>query len=366
MQTLIKKKVLYFFLLICLSVVSNAGYTQLSYIQVSGEANLTVFLDGEKKGVTSTELGGLIIEGVAPGNHLIKVVKKDFVPFEETILVKSGEVLLYKVKPFSKVAVFITEKGNEEETDKKASIQTGKLTIQSLPIEISITIPRIEGVNNMRKNKDLWMIEKLTTGEYQSTFTFNGKSLDKTFQIKPNEETHVFVNILSGEITVKYSGEEAAKKKIENKALLNELFLKFLSRTDVKLGLNLDVIKKTDPEMYKRFDKYGRSSGGALLYSYKSRNGERAYLKVTNGYITEIGINNSFESEGSALAFIENYFEQFLSITPTEDFDSDKNVPGIYKRRFNVTNKDLNLTCEVYIYSPSPKSVWIKIEEVKN
>jgi hypothetical protein len=49
-----------------------------------------------------------------------------FYLFEESVVVKSGEVLLYKVKPFSKLSVFITESGNEEETDKKAIIPTGK------------------------------------------------------------------------------------------------------------------------------------------------------------------------------------------------------------------------------------------------
>ncbi len=365
MSSFIKEKSFHFFLLISLSLASLAGYTQLSYIQVSGEPNLTVFLDGEMKGVTNTELGGLIIEGVAPGNHLIKVVKKDFVPFEETIVVKSGEVLLYKVKPFSKVAVFITEKGNEEETDKKASIQTGKLTIQSLPIEISITIPRIEGVKNMRKNKDLWMIEKLTTGEYQSTFTFNGKSLDKSFQIKPNEETHVFVNILSGEITVKYSGEEANKKKIGNTKHLNELFLQILSWTEVKLDQNLEEIKKSNPDTYKRFDRFSRV-GSTLLYTYESLNGEKAYLNVDKNYITKISLVKSLGTENSAEELFENYYQQFESVTPIENFEKESSKFGSYKRRFKVTNVDMNLNCEVYINTSSPKIIWFNVRKVEN
>ena len=353
-----------YFLIIFLSFTALVGYTQVSYIQVSGEPNLTVFLDGELKGVTTAELGGLIIEKVAPGNHLIRVVKKEYVPFEESITVKAGEVLLYKVKPFSKLSVFITESGNEEETDKKATIQTGKLVIQSLPIEISITIPRIEGVKDLRKNKDLWMIEKLTTGDYQSAFSFNGKTLDGSFQIRPNEETRVFVNILSGEVTVKYSGEEAAKKKTENTASLNSLFQQFLAWTDVKMDQNLEVIKRSNPEMYKRFDKYGRVSG-TLLYTYNRPNTTTAYLGVDNDYITEIGFFKNSASEDAAEELFRKYYLQFEPITPKADFKDELKMSSLYKYYFKVINVEMNMYAEVFISKSNPKYVKLNFGKIK-
>ena len=353
-----------YFLFIFLSFTSFVGYTQVSYIQVSGEPNLTVFLDGEMKGVTTAELGGLIIEKVAPGNHLIRVVKKEYVPFEESITVKAGEVLLYKVKPFSKLSVYITESGNEEETDKKATIQTGKLVIQSLPIEISITIPRIEGVKDLRKNKDLWMIEKLTTGDYQSAFSFNGKILDGSFQIRPNEETRVFVNILSGEVTVKYSGEEAAKKKTENTASLNSLFQQFLAWTDVKMDQNLEVIKRSNPEMYKRFDKYGRVSG-TLLYTYNRPNTTTAYLGVDNDYITEIGFFKNSASEDAAEELFRKYYLQFEPITPKADFKDELKMSSLYKYYFKVINVEMNMYAEVFISKSNPKYVKLNFGKIK-
>jgi hypothetical protein len=364
MRNFIKERSFHFFLFILFSFASSAGHAQLSYIQVSGEPNLTVFLDGEMKGVTTAELGGLIIEKVAPGNHLIKVVKKEFVPFEENIIVKAGEVLLYKVKPFSKLSVFITESGNEEETDKKATIQTGKLVIQSLPIEISITIPRIEGVKDLRKNKDLWMIEKLTTGDYQSTFSFNGKTIDGSFQIKPNEETRVFVNILSGEVTVKYSGEEAAKKKTENTASLNNLFQQFLAWTDVKMDQNLEVIKRSNPEMYKRFDKYGRVSG-TLLYTYKKENTQTAYLGVDDDIITEISFFKNSATEDAAVELFEKYYLKFQAITPKGDFKDELNMSTLYKYYFKVINVEMNMYAEVFISKSNPKYVKLNFGKIK-
>ena len=364
MRNFIKEISIHFFLLILFSFASSAGYAQLSYIQVSGEPGLTVFLDGEMKGVTTAELGGLIIEKVAPGNHLIRVVKKEYVPFEESITVKAGEVLLYKVKPFSKVSVYITESGNEEETDKKATIQTGKLVIQSLPIEISITIPRIEGVKDLRKNKDLWMIEKLTTGDYQSTFSFNGKTIDGSFQIKPNEETRVFVNILSGEVSVKFSGEEAAKVKAENEAHLNNLFLQFLSWTDIKLGQNLEVMKKNKPEMYQRLDRYGRV-GGTLLYTYKRENAQTAYLSVDDDYITEIGFFKNSATENAAVDLFEKYYRQFEAIAPKADFKDERNLSSLYIRKFRVNNVSMNMYAEVFISKSGPKFVRLNFGRMK-
>jgi hypothetical protein len=74
---------------------------------------------------------------------------------------------------------------------------------------------------------------------------FNGKIVDQTFQIKSDEETRLFVNVLSGEVTVKYSGEEEEKMKAANATVLKNMFLQILSWTDIKLGQNLEHIKRT-------------------------------------------------------------------------------------------------------------------------
>ena len=330
MQTLIKKKVLYFFLLICLSVVSNAGYTQISYIQVSGEANLTVFLDGEKKGVTSTELGGLIIEGVAPGNHLIKVVKKDFVPFEETIVVKSGEVLLYKVKPFSKVAVFITEKGNEEETDKKATIQTGKLIVQSVPIEITITIPNVEGIKDKKKAKDQWIIENLPAGSYQAFFTFNDKKIEKQLLIKPNDETRVFVNMLSGEINTQFLEENKKQLETKNQKQLAEELQQMSSLTKFTIGQTLDELKEQKPELYKGLKKATKTklaSEGDIYFGTNIGGDVADDITVFNGRIIKIGFHvyhNTLAEAAENFVNIKNHYQSLSAgnIFTTQNFSN--------------------------------------------
>ncbi|MDH4472788.1 MAG: PEGA domain-containing protein [Fluviicola sp.] len=190
------KTTLFFFFLL---LVSNRALSQSAYIQVNGEANLSVFLNGKMAGKTTAELGGLIIENVTAGNNLIKVVKEGFTPFEETITIKPGEVFAYKVKPFTKHVVNISEEGNSGETDNKATIKTGNLVIQSVPIEIKITIPDIEGINNMPKTKDKWQADKIPAGIYDITFTFNQKVISKQLEIVGDDTTSIFINMLNGE-----------------------------------------------------------------------------------------------------------------------------------------------------------------------
>jgi hypothetical protein len=191
------------FILLLFIFTANQVFAQKSYIQVNGEPNLSVFLDGQFKGKTSAEYNGYIIENVNPGSHLIKIVKTGFTPFEETISVKAGEVFSYKVKPFTKHTVTISESGNSAATEKKAAVSTGKLVIQSVPIEIKITIPDIEGVANAPKTKDEWAVNDIPEGSYDLVLAFGGKTIKKRVTITGGEVTSVFANMMSGEFTVK-------------------------------------------------------------------------------------------------------------------------------------------------------------------
>lgn len=194
-------------------IASNLVFGQGTYIQVEGDADLSVYLNNQLRGKTTAELNGLIIENVTPGKNLIKIVKEGFTPYEEYITVKPGEVFAYKVKPFTKHLVNISEQGNTGETDKKAKIETGKLVVQSVPIGINITIPDIEGVSNMPKTKDKWAADNIPAGTYSITFTFNEKVITKTIEVHGNDTTRVFVNMLSGDFNTRSAKSEKQEKE---------------------------------------------------------------------------------------------------------------------------------------------------------
>jgi hypothetical protein len=186
-------------------LISHVAFAQKTYIQVTGEPGLSVYLNDQFKGKTTAEFGGYIVENVTPGKNTIKIVKQGYTPYEEFVTVKAGEVFAYKVKPFAKHTVSISQKGNTDETDKKQVVPTGKLTIQSLPIEIKITIPQIEGVSNSQKSKDEWMVNKIPTGKYTIQFAYNQKNVETEVEIKENILSSVFVNMLNGEVSIQHS-----------------------------------------------------------------------------------------------------------------------------------------------------------------
>ena len=210
-------------LILLLLLTSKIVFGQTAYIQVNGEAGLSVFLNNQFKGKTSTEYNGLIIENVTAGKNLIKIIKEGYTPFEEYITVKPGEVFAYKIQPFTKHLVEISEKGNSGETDKKAIIKTGKLVIQSVPIEIKITMPDIEGIANSQKSKDEWMVDKIETGNYEISFSYGQKLIKKTVRIESDKITSVFVNMLNGDFVAKIKLEEKQQRRFDSLVVLRTI-----------------------------------------------------------------------------------------------------------------------------------------------
>jgi hypothetical protein len=246
-------------------------FGQTAYIEVKGEPDLSVYLNSTFKGETTAELNGMIIENVRPGKNLIKIVKEGYTPFEETITVKPGEVLAYKVKPFTKHVVLVSEEGNTEETSKQATLKTGKLVIQSVPIEIKITIPDIDGIDKSAKTKDKWLAEEIPTGNYDITFTYNQKIVTKTVTIVGDETTSVFVNMLSGDFKSTNSLEE--KKAKERKEYsrtyeLNKFVDSLFAQYKVKRGLTESQLRNQNKEADQFMTSYRYTLNYNTFYKY--------------------------------------------------------------------------------------------------
>lgn len=258
-----KKNFLFFLLMFSSTMLLG----QTAYIQVNGEPDLSVFLNNKLKGKTTAanDLNGLIIENVPPGKNLIKIVKEGFIPFEETITLKPGEVFSYKVKPFVKNKVTISETGNSGETDKKATIETGKLIIQSVPINIKITIPSIEGVTNRTKTQDEWIVDNISAGSCEASFIYNKKIIKKTFEIIGGETTNVFINMMNGDFKTRNTIDE----KIKVTAFIDSIsnVYKF------EAGMKKEEFKNYNPEAAKYLSKNKMNSlisGGIAAFNSKT------------------------------------------------------------------------------------------------
>lgn len=221
---------------------------QTAYIEVKGELDLSIYLNSKFKGKITDDAGIFIIENVTPGKNLIKIVKEGYTPFEETIIVKANEVLAYKVKPFTKHKVYVSEEGNTAETAKKATVKTGKLIVQSVPIEIKITIPDIDGINKSAKTKDKWQAEEIPVGNYKITFTYNQKVITKTIEVLSNETTSLFVNMLNGDFKASNTLDE---REIKENANLKKGETEFMNYYPFKyeIGFSVEETMNKYPEL---------------------------------------------------------------------------------------------------------------------
>ncbi len=307
-------KNIFFFALLMLNSTILLGQ---SYIEVKGEPDLSVYLNSKFIGKTTADLGGLIIENVTPGKNLIKIVKEGFTPFEETITVKPDEVLAYIVKPFAKHKVYVSEEGNTEETGKKAIIKTGKLVIQSVPIEIKITIPDIEGINKSEKTKDKWQADEIPEGNYSITFTYNQKVITKNIEVLSSETTSLFINMLSGDFKTSNSLDERETKE---KALLKKGETEFMNYnpSNFKLGLSIEYTKKEYLELK---------------------------LKINNNNTDEL-----VSSDGNIKFYIKNGkvygYTDLLSYKKTVPDDD-------FKEYFTIGIKKLEELNKIFLFSPT-------------
>jgi hypothetical protein len=271
------------FVLCLLAITGHTLFAQTAYIQVTGEPDLSVYLNNKYKGKTTAELNGYIIENVSPGSNLIKIEKDGFTPFEEYVTVKPGEVFSYKVKPFTKHLVKISEQGSVGETAKKARVETGKLIIQSVPIEIKITIAEIDGILNSAKTRDEWQADNIPAGSYDVTFTFNQKVINKTIEIRKNDTTRFFINMLNGSSTVKSSLDERMR-------LDNIQYLK-----DEKVFRFVDSLCK----LYK-------FKAGLTASEFRRYNPEADAIMLSSNFSTSHGPNPPYRSSYSTPLFVKN------------------------------------------------------------
>lgn len=193
------------------------AFAQDSYIQIKSAPGVSVFLDGDFKGVTDSEFEGLIIKSVQPGTYQLKFALDGFNPQSERITVKPGEVYIYTVKKFVPV-VKITQKGNKiaQETrdlSSQITLSTGTLRVQSLPVGIQVGIPDL-GIDSP-KNQDEWIGQDMPVGTYQVYFKWKSKSMTDVVTIQKEETTDLFVDFI--DMKIKNEGNPAAVVVAEQK-----------------------------------------------------------------------------------------------------------------------------------------------------
>ncbi len=186
-------------------VASGWVFSQQSYIQIKSAPGVTVFLDGDLKGVTNKDFEGLIIKDVLAGSHKLRFVKEGFNTQDETVTIKAGEVYIYEVKKFVP-QIKISQKGNKvapktQQATAVMQVQTGRLKLQSLPVTIDISLPGL-GINSS-KNQDEWIGEDIPSGSYEAIFSWKGKELRETIQISADKTTELLIDFIDMQVRKK-------------------------------------------------------------------------------------------------------------------------------------------------------------------
>jgi len=184
-------------ILILAFVISFSSFlqAQTSYLQIKSEPNISIYIDGNFVGKTTAEYGGWIVEDISVGKHKIKIVKDGFLPQEDIVNISAGAVNTYVVKTF-RPKIQITQTGEVESST--IQLKTGSIIIQSIPIEISISIPSL-GINS-RKTNDKWEAEDVPVGSFDAKFSYGSRTINETLYIEEGRLLHIMVNILGGNI----------------------------------------------------------------------------------------------------------------------------------------------------------------------
>lgn len=182
--------------MLMLMIEGSFAAQNLGHVQIKCEPGVNIYLNGNYCNQTNEDVGGLIIQDLPTGKHGIKAVKDGCQPIEQDINLSAGQVLMLEFPSFiPRIGTY--EEGEESET--KIAIQTGKIVIQSLPLECSINIPSLD-IFGLKKNKDKRVLDKVPTGTYLIEFIGMGKTLSHTIQLKGNDTVNLMVNFLKEEV----------------------------------------------------------------------------------------------------------------------------------------------------------------------
>ena len=195
-----KKIIFVYLLLLLINLMCLFVFAQgVGYIQIKCEPGATVFLDNNFMGNTSSELGGLILQDVPVGSHVIKIVKEGFEPQSVKIDLKINEIYVYEVKEFIP-QLDVTQEGEADTDTIKQRI--GSLLIETIPIDCIIEIPKLN-INREHygnKTKKNWEISNIPVDSYSINFIAFSKKIEYELKIEEGVQKHLLVNILNNEV----------------------------------------------------------------------------------------------------------------------------------------------------------------------
>ena len=88
-------------LIFLILTVNAVNADEPGYLQIKGPPNVRIFLDGTFKGITSSDIGGIIFSGVPIGAHKIMAEMEGFNPINLSVDIKAGKVAVREIGTFT-------------------------------------------------------------------------------------------------------------------------------------------------------------------------------------------------------------------------------------------------------------------------
>jgi hypothetical protein len=194
-------------LILCLAAAGNLCADNVGHVEIQCEPGISIFLDGQPRGSTAPDRGGLLLRDVPEGRHVLRGERQGYQAQELTIEVQTGRILEVRWNPF----VLEARGGPGAGGEPGAEPATGVLMIQTVPVECEIGIPSL-GVVSGRKRTDVWTIERVPEGKHSLQFRALGTELAHLATVGRGETIRILADLQEGRVYDSHSGPAVIRR----------------------------------------------------------------------------------------------------------------------------------------------------------
>ncbi len=219
-------------------------------------------------------------------------------------------------------------------SDLSLHYNTGNLIIQSVPVAIYINIPQL-GVDNYSKVDDQWKADNVVAQKIGIEYIWNTKVLKDSIEVRSDQTTHMFVNMISNEITNRSSWGGNKKYKVAAKVLsepIEQQPTRFVQKSTAA-GVGTAAVATTAVA----------SSASANVSQPVSQPSTQA---VTAGAASTQAANYGFNGTGHSVADVEMVFVDGgeFKMGAEDHNDNEKPIHSIrlssfYMSKYEITNQ---------------------------
>lgn len=173
-------------LLIAVFTVNAQVLYAKAALKVFTEPGVDVYVDNKFMGTSELMKGGLHLDEVSTGEHLITLYKSESWPQKRVVTFKENEEYSYYTQPFS---------GSVSSgcTYNIAQQGSGQFAIKSYPVNIKVDIEELDV--QLVKTHEKLVLNGLKEGSYKLVFNWNEKQLIRVVFIRPDQKVLIQVNM---------------------------------------------------------------------------------------------------------------------------------------------------------------------------